>query len=335
MASFTTKKFSLLHVALFSVTIALVTFGLVKFLDDKKEKELSEAASSSIYCNYNIKRMSGLKFVKPILWVDEECESDNLAGIKQKLTEIIEKYKQYNGVTDASVYLRSSNKWTVVNEGVKYQPGSLFKVPILITILKMNEEEPGFLNKVIPYNQKITVDKQVMFPSKSIEVGQSYTVKELLTYMIKYSDNAATMLLEKNMKSETMQKLFKDVGVEVPNAYADQYLFTVKDYSLFMRTIFNAGYLSIQDSEYAAELLSECEFKDGLAQGVPANTKMAHKFGEAGDQTERQLHESAIIFLADKGYLLTVMTKGKDMKKLSQLLGEISRTVYEEVKSSN
>jgi hypothetical protein len=41
-----------------------------------------------------------------------------------------------------------------------------------------------------------------------------------------------------------------------------------------------------------------------------------------------QLHESAIIYVKDKPYLLTVMTKGKDNKTLSKLIGEISSTVY-------
>lgn len=151
--------------------------------------------------------------------------------------------------------------------------------------------------------------------------------------MIRNSDNEATMLLERNMDNKVFQKLFADVGLEVPNVYASEYLFTVKDYSLFMRTIFNAGYLTIKNSEYAAELLTECDFKEGIAEGIPTNIKMAHKFGEAGNDNEKQLHESAIVFLDKKGYLLTVMTKGNDMKKLSNLIGEISRVVYNHISS--
>ena len=238
-----------------------------------------------------------------------------------------------NGVTNTSVYLRTGPQWTVVNENEKYQPGSLFKVPVLITILKMDEENPGFLNKVISYKNPIQVDKKLNFPSKTIQLGSSYTIKELLTFMIKYSDNVATVLLEQNMKNEILQKLFSDIGLEVPNAYSSEYLFTAKDYSLFMRTIFNASYLSSENSEFAAELLSECNFKDGIEKGIPSNTKIAHKFGEAGSNDEKQLHESAVIYLGDKGYLLTVMTKGKDIKTLSSLIGEISRAVYNDVSS--
>ncbi len=55
---------------------------------------------------------------------------------------------------------------------------------------------------------------------------------------------------------------------------------------------------------------------------------IAHKFGESGTPIEMQLHESAIVYLKNKPYLLTVMTKGKDNKTLSKLIGEISAVTY-------
>lgn len=335
MPSIASKRFSLLHIGITSVALSLFTAVLVYlWVSHTEAKKIAENTTPK-YCNYNIKRITGLKFVKPILWVDEECESDNMIAIKQKMAAIIEKYKQFEGVSTASVYLRTAGEWTVVNPEEKYLPGSLFKVPILITILRMEEESPGFLNKVVPYTKSFPVDKNVSFASKTIQLGQNYTIKELLSYMIKYSDNAATILLEQYMDVKMMQRLFADVGVAVPNSYSSQYFFTVRDYSLFMRTIFNAGYLTIPDSEFAAELLSECDFKEGIMKGIPAGTKIAHKFGESGSPAEKQLHESAVIYLENTGYLITVMTKGKDFKKLSDLIGELSRAVYEDAKSKS
>lgn len=333
MTSLKPKEFSFFQVLIFSVLFSVITCGITYYYLKMQHEAILLSNSNAKYCDYNIKRIKGLKFVKPILWVDDYCESDNLADTKRKLTEIIEKYKQFNNVENASVYLRAGTQWTVVNETDKYNPGSLFKVPIMIAILKMDEENPGFLNKVILYDKPIQVDKNVNFPSKTIQLGNKYSIKELLTYMIKYSDNAATVLLTSSMKNETLQKLFADIDLEVPNAYSSQYQFTVKDYSMFMRTIFNAGYLTIKNSEFAAELLSESDFKDGIKKGIPSNTKIAHKFGEAGNQIDKQLHESAVVYLGDKGYLLTVMTKGKDMKTLSNLIGEISQTVYNDIKN--
>jgi beta-lactamase class A len=264
------------------------------------------------------------------LFVDDVCEGDGLAKIKKDINTIIENYKNYNGVISASAYLKNinDNQWTVINEEEKYEPGSLFKVPILVAYLKMNEENPGTLDKELLFNKAFNIDKVVAYKSNTIQLGKSYKVRDLLKYMIVYSDNNATALLNNNLKPEILMKLFKDLELEVPNASAKQYFFTTKQYTLFMRAIFNASYLTIDDSEYAAQLLSQSEFDKGIRKGVPATVNIAHKFGESGSPVEMQLHESAIVYLKNKPYILTVMTKGKDNNSLSNLIAEISSVVY-------
>lgn len=330
MVSLKIKKFTLLHLVAITLFASVITFFLTNFWNETQFAKKYDAAASAYTCSFNVKRMDGFKFIKPLMFIDEDCESDELMGVKQNITAIIERYKATGDVSASSVYLRVYNqsKWMCVNENEKFDPGSLFKVPVLIAILKQNEQNPGFLNKQIVYNQRVNVGKNVAFASKTIQFGQSYTIRELLTYMIKYSDNNATILLEKNLQPKILEKLFSDVGLETPNIYASQYLFNTKDYSYFMRAIYNAAYLTVDDSEYAGELLNKCDFKDGILLGLPPNTRVAHKFGETGNETVKQLHESAIVYLDNQTYLLTVMTKGSDNKKLSQLIGEISQTVY-------
>lgn len=327
------KKFTVLHLAIISITLCGLTYFITAYLDSRKNEVLSENNVANYSCSVDVKRMDGFNYIQPLLFVDEECESERLVPIKEKINVIVERYKVTAGVTNASVYIKSydDNGWITINENEKYQPGSLFKVPILIAILKMNELNPGFINKPITYSKPFSINKDLLYNAKSIQLGKTYTVKELLNYMIAYSDNNATALLETYMKPEILQKMFKDMRLEVPNMYAEEYLFTVKDYSLFMRTIYNASYLSIDNSEYAAELLAKCNFTDGIVKGLPKGVRIIHKFGEAGNLTERQLHESAIVFVNDKPYLITVMTKGKDAKKLAELIAEISSTVYNDI----
>ena len=330
MISFTNKKFSLLQTIIFSIIIFIVTFSFTHKWESAKINEINVSVADAFSCNYNIKRLDGFKYVRPILFVEDKCESENLMGIKQTISQIIDRYKTNDGVTNTSVYLReySRNEWMAINENETYEPGSLFKVPVLIAILKMNEKNAGFLYKKIKYEKLITLNKNVAYVSKTIQLGQTYTIKELLTYMIKYSDNAATILIENNMSTQVLQKLFSDVGIEVPNVYAAKYLFNIRDYSIFMRIIYNVGYLTAESSEFAAELLTQCDFKDGIVKGIPDNIKLSHKFGEAGNQIEKQIHETALVFLEGKPYLLTIMTKGSDNTKLCKLIAEISNAVY-------
>ena len=267
------------------------------------------------------------------MFVDDECPSDNLASLNQTISNVIDKYKRIDNVSTASVYLKiyGGSDWTAVNDEEKYEPGSLFKVPILIASLKMDEKNPGFLNQKLLYARPFDIGKKVNFKNKSIVLGNTYSIRELLKYMISYSDNNATALIETVLDGKTLIKLFTDLGLEVPNMASSQYLFTARGYSYFMRSICNASYLNTTNSEYAAELLSKSEFKDGISKGLPSTVKIIHKFGESGNQTEKQLHECAIIYLDNKTYLLTVMTKGKDVGKLSKLIQEISQTVYNEM----
>ncbi len=331
------KKPSRLRVLIYTVISSTLTFIISYFIYHQQAKKEAANAASTYVCKYDVSRLDGLKYTRPLMFVDDKCESEHLLGLKQRLIEIIDKYKQAGEAKEVSVYLKeySNNEWTCIDENSQFDPGSLFKVPVLITILKMNEENPGFLDKKIKYEKQVETGKNVAYKSKTIQLGNSYTVRELLTYMIKYSDNNATILVESLMKPEVLQKLFTDIGLEAPSMYAKQYLFTTKQYSFFFKCIYNAAYLTINDSEFAGELLSQTDFKDGIKKGLPSNVRLMHKFGEAGNQFEKQLHETGIIYLNSNPYLLSVMTKGKDNAQLSKLIGEISAAVYLEMASRN
>lgn len=334
MSPLKTKKFTILHLTAICVIAIAITFFLTASWEKKK---IAATTSTTPMCKTDIKRLSGLKYIKPIMFVDDECESDELSGLKQRVSEMINRSKTNQDIISASFYLKdyTNDDWTSLNDDEMYQPGSLFKVPVLIAILKMNEMQPGFLNKVVKFEKSFNIEKDVAFRSKSIQLGKSYTIKELLTYMIKYSDNNATALVETQMRMDVFMKVFEDFGLRVPKENDKQYFISAKEYSFFIRGIYNAAYLNIDDSEYAAELLTECEFDKAMVKGLPAGTPIAHKFGESGNVTEKELHESGIIYLNGNSYLLTIMTKGKDNDKLAKIIAEISQMVYAEMVGHN
>jgi beta-lactamase class A len=329
------RKFTLLHVLIFSVVAAIATFSLTDYRQAKNNNGHANIGSATTQCKNDITRLGGLKFIKPIMFEDDACESDELSGLKQKVSLIINRYQSSGDINTASFYLRKcdNSDWTSFNDEERYRPASLLKVPVLMTILKMNEDNPGFLNKSLKFETEFEKTKNIAYLSKSIELGKSYTVKELLIYMIKYSDNNATLLLENNMELGMFQKIFEDFGLPVFNP-KDKYFITAKEYSYFMSAIYNAAYLTIKDSEFAAELLTESNFKEGIVKGLPSGITVAHKFGESGNDVEKQLHESAIVYLNDEPYLLTVMTRGKETQKLAQLIAEISQAVYFELQNN-
>jgi beta-lactamase class A len=150
--------------------------------------------------------------------------------------------------------------------------------------------------------------------------------------MIKYSDNNATYLLKKNLDVAQFNKTYDNVGLPVPNIMDVNYSLSAEDFSVFLKVLFNAGYLSIENSEFAIKLLTQCDFKEGFLKGLPAGTPVAHKFGEWGDGgMQHELHESGIIYLNGDAYILTVMTSGKNIQDLTKTIQEITQVFYQEI----
>ena len=160
----------LITISIIGITAIFITNQFDRY---QNKKEIENLLGNSSSCTYSVKRLKGYDFVKPLLFVDNACESEVLWPIKQRVTEIIDANKQTNDLVSASFYFKdfNTNDWTSLNEEEKYLPGSLLKVPELITFLKMNEINPGLLNKVILFDHQFQTDKKPVFLSKSIIIS--------------------------------------------------------------------------------------------------------------------------------------------------------------------
>ena len=291
--------------------------------------------------SYKITRLSGYSFIKPLISAKPVNESTKYANIKQAVERVIQNSKDDGTLESASVYVRDfeNSDWFCVNQEEKYMPGSLLKVPELITFLKMEEQNPGTLERQLTFSHAFVTDKKSNIVTKSIEIGHSYTIRELLKYMIEYSDNNATYLLNQNINVATFHKVFVDLGLDCPDWNASTFYVSSKNYSVFMEALFNASYLSIKNSEYAVSLLTKSDYEDGIRKGIPVNDlRIAHKFGESGTNINKQLHESALFYINNEPYLITVMTKGNrnvDFPRLAKVIQEVAGSVYSQLASIN
>jgi len=338
-------KFSFFSLILFIVASVSLTFVFSKIIYSKnnsKQVLINENLNTNKVNNdcldYKITRLKGYKYIKPIMFIDNDCQSEKLRYIKTEVSKVFDEYKQNGSIISASFYLKDylSNDWIALNENEKYSPGSILKVPALITILKMSEINPHILSKKITYNKVYNVDVHPKYVSKNaIELGKSYTVKELLSYMIKYSDNNATLLLNEVIDVKLFKKLFTDFGFKEVDWNASDYEMNVKECSYFLHALYDANYLNLNNSEFAIELLSKSDFKEGITSSIPSNINVAEKFGESGDLNTRQMHETAIIYLNERPYLLTIMTKGKEINNLPEVIKKTSYAIYSQMNLLN
>ena len=288
-------------------------------------------------CDTRFKRITSYKGISPLLSAETECEADRLSPVKREITAIIERHKAVNGLFRASVFLLNLDdaQWMVINDAEKFEPGSLMKVPTMIALLRQEEAEPGFLKKSVRYDSYPQGLPQVAFPPITpIEPGRTYTLEQLMTACIVHSDNAATLLLNQNLDMARFHRAFTDLGMADFSTGQNNYPMTAREFSMFMKAIYSSAYLSMDHSEFAMGLLGRSDFDAGMAAGLPDNVAMAHKFGEAHGPGLMQLHESGVVYLDGRAYLITVMTEGPTMEPLLGVLKEISAAAYKEMSRS-
>ncbi len=276
-------------------------------------------------------RLKEYQFTKPLLLTEVRSESGNLKDIKRALDFEINTQKSNGTITDASVYLRrlNSGEWTSVNSSSEYAPGSVIKIAAMITYLKMCEGKPDLLNREFLFQGKVKGTPNQTFNDDPLVAGRRYTAKDLLYRVIVNSDNDATLIINESLDLNLFRKFFTDIGIAEPNVRDRNFKMDVINLSKFMRILFNSTYLSSEHSEFALTLLSKSTFTKGIVDGLPKGIKIAHKFGETGTANEAQLHETAIVYYDDQPYLITIMTKGKEVHRLPEVLSDLSRIAYE------
>lgn len=308
---------------------------------EEKHLSVQEASKPAVtpapapaVCEMRTVRIRGYAGIEPLLASEHLCESPRFNGLKASITGLIQRFQADSTLMNASVYVRDLERgdWLVYNDAERYDPGSLLKVPVMMSYLHDEETDHRVMDARYSLSSVPAGLPSPFFPAHDqIQLGRPYSVAELMHHSIAGSDNLANLMLLQHMNTASFARIFSDLSLPPIDLYAQHYPMGVRDYSMFMKALFNSSYLSIPNSEFAMAQLADCDFNIGLRAGVPANVRMAHKFGESGDEFTKQLHESAVVYLNGSPYVLTVMTRGKDIHKLPEVLRGISEVVYKDL----
>lgn len=276
-------------------------------------------------------RTNEYELIKPVLFAEIAIESSEFKQLKCQLSFMITEKKKDGSIRSADIFLRrlDDGKWMNCGDDMPFPAGSLLKVPIMMTWLKMAENDPGLLERKIFFAQPPGIIPGQTFGGRSIIPGREYAVSELLEYLIEESDNNATWLLAQQMNLPLFQQLFTDLGLEKPDRGNSNYALSARDYSKFMVVLYNSSYLIPKYSQHALKLLTKCTFNKGMTRKLPADLLVAHKFGEQSEFPDSDLSESGIVYSKDKTYLVTIMTRGENMDLLSDLISDLSHEIYQ------
>lgn len=278
--------------------------------------------------------------VDPIIDIDVPKSIGGNKRIKKVIDAIHEEVKIHEddqSVDKLGIYFRDlkDGSWYGSGEQELFAPASLLKVPLMIAYLKLSESDPEVLKKKVPYDDTYPLEDQnaIMnfMPEKYAVKGQSYTIDELLAYMIVYSDNNAKNLLYLNLDEQKLNDVYDDLGMKnIKSATAPTAgILSVKDAATAYRVLYNATYLTESNSRKAIKLLLQDRFQEGIAAGIPDSIQFAGKYGERSYDATRQLHDCGIVYYPKRPYVLCIMTRGSDYDELVRVISDISQSVYD------
>ena len=252
---------------------------------------------------------------------------------KKKIEKII---SQVEGNVCINFYDLNKNNGFSVNGDKKVLSASMIKLLILAELMKKIFENKFSLSDTVMMANFMKIGGDGVL--KELNTGHHFTLKELATLMIIVSDNQATNILIDFLGMENINQLGKELdlketflGRKMMDAEArkkgyDNYI-CADDISLLLKLIYQEKLINKEASQLMLDILLRQQQGERLQRYLPSDIKIAHKCGDL-DNLE---NDGGIIWLGDRAYILVVLTNGMPNLQCKQIIGKISKFVYDKM----
>lgn len=287
--------------------------------------------ATGTHCPYILKRVQVSAHVRPILSAEPECESSRYAEVKEAVVQAIDRARIEGRVDAVSVYVRDFNKgeWFAIDGDRRYAPGSLIKLPVALTMLRMTESDPALRTRSFGLKGAPNMPEQRHAPHEPLDPSGEYDLTVLLERSLEHSDNTASSILAQRMDYKLFRSLLRQLGLPEMPGNLDRYPLSPSEYGQFIKALHNSSYLSPRASQYLVDRLLHSDFKDGMRAGIPDEVEVAHDFGEAGGDGAYQLHDAGLVFAPNGTYLAVVMTQGHAVDALPGVVARVHEAIFQ------
>ena len=239
--------------------------------------------------------------------------------------------------------LDGSEEWMHEADRV-FHAASTMKVPVMIELFRQEAAKQLALSETLeirnefksvvdgsPYSMDMGDDSDATVYKN---VGKTMTLEELNIQMITVSSNFATNLLIDRLGVRNVRATVEGLGaygMEVRRGVEDQKAFdqgiinetTARGLFVLLNALARGTAVSKGASERMVEVLAGQKFKDGIPQGVPPGTRVAHKTG-----TITRVHHDAGIVYGARPCVLVILTRGIEKEADSDaLIARITRAL--------
>lgn len=225
---------------------------------------------------------------------------------------------------NVSVYFEALNTGAniSINKDAEFFPASLLKTPLVMAAVKKVERGEWKWNTKLELTE---ADKNKDFGTLWKQpTGTLFTIEELVKQTLTNSDNTAYFILLNNLDPNDIVKVQNYLGLY--DFISNDLEISAKKYAPILRSLFSATYLSVENSEKILNWMSESNFNDYLAGGMPPATKFSHKIGV---EDEKKIYlDAGIVYLPNRPYILIVMVKNYDANQADAIMRDVSQRVY-------
>ncbi|TNE82046.1 MAG: hypothetical protein EP332_01850 [Bacteroidetes bacterium] len=318
----------------------LFSFSLVSVFGcspEKAKKETTSAQSTVKETPYRYTR-------ETLSDSDSSLTHAWLEMLNQTLDSIVNHYEAQEDIQAIAVHYcdLNTNTRVSIHPEQKFIPASLLKVPTLVGLLKLVEANKANLSDLtdVPHVEDIH-DYMNWEENEVYQQWQNrpYSLAELADIMVRFSDNRATLAILYYIDGKQpgfLEETEDQLQAKIPNSATNtEDIILVTHLSGIYNALYNHNFLNYEHSEMALKMLSNSQYKAGFKKAIPATVQLAHKHGIRINQNAPangfpiQLHETGIIYVAGRPFILSVMTKGRNIDKQRQVLQAFASDCYQ------
>ncbi len=209
-----------------------------------------------------------------------------------------------------------------INSNVSFPPASTFKFyTALLTLLSIEKGDLSLSNSV-------TLSQALYVPYGSVytraNIGNSYTISNILYNMIAGSCNTGQSMLFARLKRENIDsRLLSDLGLKETSL--KDFKTTPFEMAQTLEKLYEGNILSEEHRQLLIGLMNKSSTTDRIRAGLPKGTLVANK----GGTLTGSKHDVAIVSSLNGDYILAIYTKDINESEAVGKIKDISKLVWE------
>lgn len=317
----------------------LVALGIIASLGAyalqlRAENELLRSATPKVIAQERSGKLPFLNVAKVL-----DLDKHYIVDMSDLRTAIVAEQKKHTLKSYVYFNYLNSGSWIGLNEREAFYAASTIKIPLAMAAYKAVDEGKMALTDTYEL-QPADLDQNfgTLFQKGP---GTKLTLSDYLGIMLRQSDNTARNgiygLFNNIGVSDPLQDVYANLGWDfLPGIVSgsdsptqDYSEISVKVLSNMFLALYNATYVSPEDSNQILSYLAETPFDSQIDAGVPDGVPVAHKVGIAVDRGTYS--DCGIVYAPNRNYLLCVGVEGASEKEADELISGISKVTYDYV----